>query len=355
MKRMKLLLTLLFALLLLAACGSNEANSPEKSDATGGGEPATTEPKVDEELEAAKAMFEPLTEVPVPEDNEMTDEKIALGQMLYFDERLSGNNKLSCASCHAPGAGYGDGLATFIGFEGFAGHRNSPTIINSAYYKENFWDGRAGSLEEQALGPIQAEGEMNQNLDELIEELNQTGYVDEFNKVFNDQITADNIAKAIASFERTIVVKDTAFDKYLAGDDDAISEEAKEGMKLFTGKASCISCHAGPMLSDHNYHNLGMDGDDGRFAVTGNDGDKGKFRTAGLRGIADTAPYMHDGSLATLEDVINYYNVGGGTHGNKSELMRPLNLTQEEVSYLVAFLETMSGEIPMAEKPDLPM
>lgn len=354
MKRMKLLLTLLLALLLLAACNSsNEANAPADKDATEGEEPATTE--VDEELEAAKAKFEPLGEIPVPEDNEMTEEKIALGQMLYFDERLSGNNKLSCASCHAPGAGYGDGLATFIGFEGFEGHRNSPTIINSGYYKENFWDGRAGSLEEQALGPIQAEGEMNQNLDELIDELNAVpGYVDEFNKVFNDKITADNIAKAIATFERTIVVKDTAFDKYLAGDDDAISDEAKEGMKLFVGKASCISCHAGPLLSDHNYHNLGMEGDDGRFEVTGNETDKGKFRTSGLRGIADTAPYMHDGSLATLEDVVNYYNTGGGTHPNKSELMKPLNLTQEEVSYLVAFLESMSGEIPMAEKPELP-
>lgn len=351
---MKLLFTLLLALLLLAACNSsNEANAPADKDATEGEEPATTE--VDEELEAAKAKFEPLGEIPVPEDNEMTEEKIALGQMLYFDERLSGNNKLSCASCHAPGAGYGDGLATFIGFEGFEGHRNSPTIINSGYYKENFWDGRAGSLEEQALGPIQAEGEMNQNLDELIDELNAVpGYVDEFNKVFNDKITADNIAKAIATFERTIVVKDTAFDKYLAGDDDAISDEAKEGMKLFVGKASCISCHAGPLLSDHNYHNLGMEGDDGRFEVTGNETDKGKFRTSGLRGIADSAPYMHDGSLATLEDVVNYYNTGGGTHPNKSELMKPLNLTQEEVSYLVAFLESMSGEIPMAEKPELP-
>lgn len=351
---MKLLLTLLLALLLLAACNSsNEGDGPADNDATGGEEPATTE--VDEELEAAKAKFEPLGEIPVPEDNEMTEEKIALGQMLYFDERLSGNNKLSCASCHAPGAGYGDGLATFIGFEGFEGHRNSPTIINSGYYKENFWDGRAGGLEEQALGPIQAEGEMNQNLDELIEELNAVpGYVDEFNKVFNDKITADNIAKAIATFERTIVVKDTAFDKYLAGDDDAISDEAKEGMKLFVGKASCISCHAGPLLSDHNYHNLGMEGDDGRFAVTGNETDKGKFRTSGLRGIADTAPYMHDGSLATLEDVVNYYNTGGGAHPNKSELMKPLNLTQEEVSYLVAFLESMSGDIPMVEKPELP-
>lgn len=353
MKNLKLLFTLLFTLMLLAACNSkDDASAPadkQKED-----EPAVTETEVDEELEAAKAKFEPLGDIPVPEDNEMTDEKLALGQMLYFDERLSGDNKLSCASCHAPAAGYGDGLAKFIGFEGFNGPRNSPTILNSGYYKENFWDGRAGSLEEQAVGPITAAGEMNQDLDELVTELNAVpGYVEDFNKVFNDKITADNIAKAIAAFERTIVVKDTAFDKYLAGDDDAISDEAKEGMKLFVGKASCISCHAGPILSDHNYYNLGMEGDDGRFAVTNQEVDKGAFRTSGLRGVAHTAPYMHDGSLATLEDVVNYYNAGGGAHANKSELIKPLGLTAEEVGYLVAFLESMSGEVPMFEKPEL--
>lgn len=351
MKSMKLLWTLLFSAMLLAACNTKEdAAAPEKEQA------ATEEQGVDAELEAAKAKFEPLGVVAVPANNELTDEKVALGEMLYFDERLSGNNKLSCASCHAPAAGYADGLQKFIGFEGFNGARNSPSIINSAYYKENFWDGRAGSLEEQAVGPIQAEGEMNQNLGELVTELSAvTGYVEEFNKVFNDQITADNIAKAIASFERTIVVTDTAFDKYLAGNEDAISAEAKEGMKLFVGKASCISCHAGPLLSDHNYHNLGMDGDDGRFAVTNNENDKGKFRTPGLRGVAHTGPYMHDGSLATLEEVVNYYNVGGGAHPNKSELLQPLSLTEEEVSYLVAFLESLGGEIPEAKKPELPL
>lgn len=353
MKSMKLLLTLLFSLMLLAACnGKEEATAPEDNTKE---EPATTETEVDEELEAAKAKFEPLGEIPVPEDNEMTDEKIALGQMLYYDERLSGDNSLSCASCHAPAQGYGDGLAKFIGFQGFQGQMNSPTVINSGYYEENFWNGRADSLEAQAVGPIQAEGEMNQNMDELLTELSAIpGYVDEFNKVFNDKVTADNIAKAIAAFERTIVVQDTAFDKYLAGQEDAISAEAKEGMKLFAGKASCITCHAGPLMSDHNYYNLGMEGNDGRFEVTKNEADKGSFRTAQLRGITHTAPYMHDGSLASLEDVVNYYNQGGGTHANKSALIQPLNLTEEEVSNLVAFLETLGGEIPMTEKPELP-
>lgn len=356
MKNLKLLLTLLLALMLLAACNSSDeadapADEPKEEEQT----PAETEAEVDEELEAAKAKFEPLGEVPVPDDNPITDEKIALGQMLYFDNRLSGDNLQSCASCHAPAAGYGDGLAKFIGFEGFQGPRNSPTIINSAYYKEHFWDGRATGLEEQAAGPITSEVEMNQDLDELVEELMAVpGYVDEFNKVFNDKITTDNILKALATFERQIIIKDTAFDKFLAGDDDAISAEAKEGMKLFVGKASCISCHAGPLLSDHNYHNIGLKGDEGRFAVTGQEVDKGAFRTSGLRGIGHTGPYFHDGSAETLTDVVEFYNRGGDGDENTSPLIKPLGLTPEEVANLVAFLESMNGEIPMFEAPELP-
>lgn len=354
MKKIGSMLIALFLLLSFAACNSNEG-ATSKGDNNNDSDVARENKDVDEELENAKAMFEPLGEMPIPEDNPMTDEKIELGKTLFFDSRLSGNNKLSCMSCHAPGAGWGDGLEKFVGFEGVDGPRNSPTIINSGYYKENFWDGRAGNLEEQALGPITSEMEMNQDLDELIVKLSSVPqYVDEFKNVFNDKITVDNIAKAIAAFERTIVVKDTDFDKFLLGDDDAISDEAKEGMKLFVGKASCISCHAGPLLSDHNYHNLGMEDDDGRFAVTNKDVDKGAFRTTGLRGIADTAPYMHDGSLETLKDVIDYYNIGGGDHPNKSPLMKPLGLTNGEVNALVAFLESISGESPQVDTPEIP-
>ncbi|QED47073.1 cytochrome-c peroxidase [Cytobacillus dafuensis] len=340
---------LIVVLSILGACSNNEETAAPEDKKN------VKEEVIDKELEEAKAKFEVLGDIPVPADNTMTDEKIELGKKLYFDPRLSGNNVQSCMSCHAPGAGYGDGMAKFIGFEGFNGPRNSPTIINSGYYDENFWDGRAGSLEEQALGPIQSEVEMNQNLDELVIELNGVPtYVEEFNKVFNDKISADNIAKAIAAFERTIVIADTAFDRYLQGEEDAISADAKDGMKLFAGEAGCISCHAGPLLSDQNYHNLGMSGDDGRFAVTGNEEDKGKFRTSALRGVAHTSPYMHDGSLETLKDVVQYYNEGGGNHSNKSELMKPLNLTDREVDSLVGFLESLSGELPKAETPKIP-
>lgn len=346
MKKRYIAMLTLILVIMISGCKTDEKASKDSSD---------KEVKVvDAELEAVKNLFQPLSDVPIPVDNEMTDDKVELGKRLYYDSRLSGDNKQSCMSCHSPGVGYGDGMKTFIGFEGTKGTRNSPTIINSGYYNDNFWDGRAGSLEEQALGPIQSEVEMNQNLDELVTELDAVpGYVDEFNKVFEDKINVSNIAKALAAFQRTIVVKDTAFDKYLLGDDDALTAVEEEGMKLFAGKAGCISCHSGAFLSDQSYHNLGMEDDEGRFAVTNKEEDKGKFRTPGLRGVSFTAPFMHDGSLATLEDVVEYYNEGGGTHVNKSDLVKPLNLSKDEVHSLVAFLEAMSGELPAIETPKM--
>lgn len=343
MKKSYLAILILILVMMISGCKADEkaSDTPDKGKKV-----------ADAELEAAKEKFQPLSDMPIPVDNKMTDEKIELGQRLYFDSRLSGDNKQSCMSCHAPGAGYGDGLEKFIGFEGVKGPRNSPTIINSGYYEANFWDGRAGSLEEQALGPIQSEVEMNQNLDELVTELNAVpAYVNDFEKVFEDKITVSNIAKALSAFERTIVVKDTPFDQYLLGDEDAMTAEEKDGMKLFAGKAGCLSCHAGALLSDQSYHNIGIEGDEGRFNVTNKDEDKGKFRTPGLRGVAFTAPFMHDGSLATLEEVVEYYNDGGGKHVYKSDLVKPLSLTDKEAKSLVAFLEAMSGEVPKVETP----
>ena len=346
-KKLNLLFVVLGILFVVAACQSNK----DKEVTTDKEKPA----KVDEALVAAKVQFELLGDVPIPEDNPMTDEKIELGKQLFFDPRLSGDDSLSCMSCHLPNEGFGDGLATFIGFEDFEGARNSQTIINSAFYKELFWDGRAASLEEQALGPIQDPGEMNLSLDELVKKLNEVPeYVEAFQDVFESDITPDTVAKALAAFQRTIVITDTAFDRYLQGDDDAINAEAKEGMKLFVDKSGCISCHNGPLLSNNDYHNTGLSGDDGRYAVTDDEADKGKFRTPGLRGASHTAPFMHDGSLATLEDVVNYYNAGGGGDANKDPLKKPLGLTPEEVKQLVAFLESMSGEVPEVSIPSLP-
>lgn len=361
--RIGLLLMLLAIPFLLIACNGDETASTdtEEPDAAEEAESEATENGdfAEEELERFEnlaAKFDPLGEMPIPEDNPMTEEKIELGKTLYFDPRLSGDNSLSCASCHAPQLGWSDGRELFIGFGGEEGPRHSPTIINSGYYTSYFWDGRADSLEEQAAGPITSPIEMNQDLDELVEELKEIdGYVERFDEAFEDGITADNILKAIAAFERTIVIDDTPFDRFLAGEYDAMTEQEIRGMEVFAGEGNCISCHNGPNLSDNNFYNIGISGDDGRMEITGNPADEGAFRTPGLYGIAHHAPYMHDGSLATLEEVIDYYDRGGDDHPNKSPKMQPLNLSEEDKEALLAFLLVLSGdEPPTVEVPELP-
>ncbi|MDF2788507.1 MAG: Cytochrome-c peroxidase [Neobacillus sp.] len=302
----------------------------------------------------------PIGDVPIPADNPMKPEVLELGRMLFFDLRLSGNNEVSCQTCHDPDMGYGDNQPTFDKFTGGNGARNSPTVINSGYYTSNFWDGRAASLEEQALGPIQNPDEMNQPLDELIKELSAIkGYQERFQAAFPDGINEQNIAKALAAFQRQIVVKDTPYDKFLEGDTEALTNQEVNGLRLFTGKAFCVTCHNGPNLSDNNFYNIGLNTEDkGRQAVTGQEGDLGRIRTPGLYGITHTAPYMRDGSLSTLEDVIDYYDRGGDNHPNKSffiqKFMSPIGLTDEEKADLLAFLKTLGGEPPIFTKPELP-
>jgi cytochrome c peroxidase len=303
--------------------------------------------------------IEPIGEMPIPEDNPITEKKVELGQALFFDPRLSGNNKVSCATCHDPNLGYGDGKPTFEAYNGGHGKRNSPTVINSGYYTTNFWDGRAATLEEQALGPIENPNEMNQKLDELVEELKAIeGYEDLFLEVFSDGITEQNIAKALAAFERLIVVKDTPYDQFLQGKTDALTQQELRGLDLFTGKAFCVTCHNGPNLSDNSFYNVGLNTEDeGRFAITGDDRDLGRIRTPGLYGITHTAPYMHNGSIATLEEVIEYYDRGGDNHPNKSffmqQFMKPIGLSDQEKEELLAFLKVLGGEPPIFTKPEL--
>ena len=307
-----------------------------------------------------ETSLRPLGDIPVPEDNPMTPEVLNLGQTLFFDPRLSGNNEKSCASCHEPSLGYGDGRSTFVMINGGDGVRNSPTLINAGYYRHYFWDGRASSLEEQAAGPIENPNEMNQNLDELIDELKAIeGYNQLFQAAFNDGITKQNLAKALAAFERQIVVKDTPYDRFLKGDINALTKQELRGLNLFTGKAFCSKCHTGSNLSDNNFYNIGLDSnDDGRFVVTKKMDDVGRFRTASLYGVSHTAPYMHDGSLATLEEVVDYYDQGGGDHRNKSfylkNFMSPIGLSSDEKKDLIAFLKALGGEPPIFTKPALP-
>lgn len=301
-----------------------------------------------------------LGKIPIPEDNPMSPEVLALGQKLFFDTRLSQANDRSCATCHEAEKGYGDGEPTFEMINGDAGARNSPTIINSGYYTSNFWDGRAKSLEEQALGPIQNPNEMNQDINALLEELKAIeGYQIAFAAAFSDGITIDNIAKALAAFERQIVVTDTRYDQFMEGNIDALTQQEYRGLDLFAGKAMCSTCHNGPNLTDNNFYNVGLESEDeGLYALTKKAGDMGKFRTSGLYGITHTAPYMHDGSIATLEEVIDYYDKGGDEHRNKSfylkNFMSPLGLSDSEKADLLAFLKVLGGEVPIYEAPELP-
>lgn len=293
-----------------------------------------------------------------PKGNPTSPEKVALGQQLYFDGRLSADNKVSCASCHDPAKGFSNGEQFATGVEGKKGGRNSPTVINSAFQNFQFWDGRAGSLEEQALGPIQNPIEMNMELQAVVTKLNAIkGYREQFQKVFGTDVTAEGIAKALAAYERTIVSFDAPYDKFKAGDKTALSESAQRGMKLFFNKARCSACHTGPNFTDNGFHNIGVPGnDEGRTVVTKSLGDKGAFKTPTLREIAKSAPYMHDGSMKTLEEVVAHYAKGGTPHPQLDEELYPLKLTPDEVTDLVTFMKEglSSPTYPNHKAPELP-
>jgi cytochrome c peroxidase len=301
-----------------------------------------------------------LPDPPVPEHNAMTAARVELGRMLFFDPRLSGSNWISCASCHNPGLGWADGLPTGLGHNMQPLSRNTPTIINVAYNASQFWDGRAASLEEQALGPIGAPGEMHQDVDDLLKEIeNIPGYKTYFKKAYpHAGITAEAIAGAIASFERTIVSRDAPFDRWRAGDPYAISVAAQRGFELFRGKAQCEKCHSGPNFTDDGFHNIGVrdtdTADPGRFEVTPLAINRGAFKTPGLRDIERTAPYMHNGMYATLAEVVDHYDRSGDVNDNLDPNMSPLRLDDREKRDLVAFLRSLSGTPIEAAVPALP-
>ena len=303
-----------------------------------------------------------LAALPVPKDNPQTQAKVELGKQLFFDKRLSGDNSVSCASCHDPKKGWSNGDKTAEGIGGQRGGRSAPTVINAAYQSFQFWDGRAKTLEQQALGPIANPIEMNLPIEQAVQKIGAIkGYQEQFQKVFGEPVSAQNIAKAIAAFERTALSGDAPFDRVRGGDDSALSVQAWEGMQLFFGKANCSSCHSGPNFTDNGFHNIGVSfgnekPDMGRFEHSKLAGDKGAFKTPTLREIARTAPYMHDGSIATLEEVVEYYDKGGTPNEFLDEELYPLKLNADQKAALVAFLKEglSSKQYPDCEPPKLP-
>ncbi|MBB3048687.1 cytochrome c peroxidase [Litorivivens lipolytica] len=290
-----------------------------------------------------------------PEDEPPSWREIQLGKTLFFDPRLSHDHSRSCASCHNPELGFGDGLPLSPGSDGQPLGRHTPSIYNLAWGSVFFWDGRAATLEEQALMPIVAEAEMNLPMAVLQERLTAVAhYRNEFNAVYEEGLTEETIGRALASFMRAIVSDNSPFDRHLAGDKNALGPEAKRGLALFVGKGRCIECHSGANLTDDSFHNLGLGGDDpGRAEVVDAPHLRGAFKTPGLRNVTLSAPYMHDGSLPNLLSVLEFYNRGGGEGHNRSDLIQPLNLTQRDINDLLAFMGALESPI-LIKRPEIP-
>jgi len=274
--------------------------------------------------------------MPAPDDNPLTAEKVALGRKLFFDTRLSRNQTVACASCHDLKHAFTDGKPLSEGVFGRRGTRSAPTLVNRGYGGSQFWDGRARSLEEQVLKPIQDPNEMDMTLEEVSSRIG---------------LTRQEISRSLSSYLRSIRSGNSAFDRHVNGDPQALTEEQRRGLQVFRVKGNCNACHVGPNFTDERFHNTGVSWreerwlDEGRFGVTMRPEDRGAFKTPTLREVALTAPYMHDGSLATLEDVVEFYNRGGKSNPHLDSEIQPLHLSEEEKRALVSFLRALSGEI----------
>ena len=290
--------------------------------------------------------------MPVPEDNPLTREKVELGRQLFSDPILSRDKRLACAGCHEPERAFTDGRTVSRGVFGRQGARHVPTLINRGYGRAFFWDGRISGLEEQVLQPIQDPTEMDMTLKDVVERLRRDReYSELFQAVFGRIPTHVDLANALASYVRTILSGNAPVDRYDNGEREALSPQERQGLGIFRGKGNCWVCHFGPTLTDERFHNTGVawpDGellDAGRFQVSGNEEDSGAFKTPTLREVARTAPYMHDGSLATLEEVIEFYDRGGNPNPYLDAELRPRKLTSEEKQALITFLHALSGRV----------
>jgi len=270
--------------------------------------------------------------IPVPESNPLTREKVELGKRLFSDVRLSRDNSVSCATCHNPKLAFTDARPTSVGVANRVGERRVPRLVNRGYGKAFFWDGRAGTLEEQVMQPVENPHEMDLALDQAAK---RTG------------ISVETMRQALSSYVRTILSGDSPYDRYLQGDREALTAQQRLGLRLFRTKAGCTSCHLGPNFTDERFHNtgIGWPGDQGRFVVTKHERDRGAFKAPSLREAARTPPYMHDGSLKTIEEVIDYYDKGGKPNSALDPEIRELHLTGEEKAALASFLQSLNGTV----------
>ncbi|HEX2629135.1 MAG TPA: cytochrome c peroxidase [Chitinophagaceae bacterium] len=297
---------------------------------------------------------------------------IALGKTLFFDPRLSGSNQISCATCHMPELSWSDGKQRSIGHDMQVNKRNSPTILNTWFYKHLFWDGRSNSLEDQAFSPINSETEMNSDMADMIRKLRRVeGYKPLFKAAYgNEEISPETVTDALAVFERTLTSGKADFDNFLSGEKDAMSDAALRGLHLFRTKARCMNCHNGPLLSDDQFHNTGLTNyqreheDLGRYKVTHKAGDVGRFRTPSLRDVLRTRPWMHNGMFDNIDTIINMYSAGmpqqksgpanDSLYPKIDRLIKRLDLTKGEKQDIIAFLNAITSEPYKITRPELP-
>jgi cytochrome c peroxidase len=290
---------------------------------------------------------------PSPLDNAASPSRVALGERLFFDPVLSENRRISCASCHQPMHAFSDTSAISRGSRGTAGRRNAPSVLNVAYRPSLFWDGRAQSLEQQVLQPIQDSLEMALSPDTLEARLRgNSSYRREFQRAFGGEPTAKNVARALAAYLRTLRSGNASVDRFRNGDTQALSSLAQQGLELFEGKARCTSCHLGSLFTDADFHNTGIGWraggllDSGRASMTRRPDDLASFLTPSLRNVALTPPYMHDGSMRTLDDVIEFYDKGGNPNPGLDDLIRPIGLSSFEKRALAEYLRALTGAQP---------
>ncbi len=315
-----------------------------------------------------------LPQSPLAPHPDSLQQLILLGKTLFFDTRLSGSNKIACASCHLPELSWTDGKSKSVGHEDQLTKRNSPGLLNVWAQKKLFWDGRSNSLEDQAFAPINSETEMHSDMSEVMRKLRRIkGYKPLFQAAFkNGEISPETLATALATFQRTLVGNPSNFDKFLGGDKRALNDSAIRGLHIFRTKAGCMSCHNGPLFTDQEFHNIGLtyyqspQEDLGRYAVTHQSEDVGRFKTPSLRDVMKTGPWMHNGLFTNMDALMQMYNMGMPQAGVKpvnstdtlfpqtDRLIKPLGLTRREREDLVAFLRALSADPPIITKPLMP-